>query len=150
MYNSSGTGFSLSGTNYLNGSTVLRTDIGEGVDALRCTTDRVDCCSTVRAGQFYFPDDTLVPTPGVDPSIRTYYRNRDSGFIRLNRRQNGHETGRFICEIPETNGTPVNLTINIGMFMRYIVFITEFTAFCFHEFTLKRGWIPGLLFSNVD
>ena len=102
---------------YPNGSTVLRTDIGEGAAALHCTTDRAGCCSTVRAGQFYFPDGTMVPVLGADPSIRTYYRSRDSGFISLNRRDNGMETGQFRCEIPDASGTTVNLFINIGRLM---------------------------------
>ena len=42
-----GLGFVLDGVSYLNGSTVLRTDIREDDAALQCTTDRADCC---RAG----------------------------------------------------------------------------------------------------
>ena len=101
---------------YPSGSTLLRTDIGEGVDALQCTTDRPGCCRTVLAGEFYFPDGTQVPILGADPSIRTYYRDRDSGFIRLNRRDNAMETGQFHCEIPDASGTTVTLFINIGVF----------------------------------
>ena len=93
---------------------MLRTAIGEGVNALQCTTNRAGCCRTVRAGQFYFPNGTLVPILGFDPTIRTYYRNRDSGFIRLNRINNGMETGQFHCEIPDASGTIVNLFINIS------------------------------------
>ena len=98
---------------------MLRTDIGENDTALQCTTDRVGCCSAVRAGQFYFPDGTQVPFLGPDPSVRTYYRNRGTGFIRLNRRPNGDETGQFRCEIPDPSGTLVNLFINVGTFMRW-------------------------------
>ena len=103
---------------YPSGSTVLRSDIGEGATGLQCTTNRAGCCSTVRAGEFYFPDGTLVPTLGPTPSIRTYYRDRDRGLIRLNRRNNGMETGQFRCEIPDANGTTVNLFINIGMLIK--------------------------------
>ena len=117
-----GLGFVLNGMSYPNGSTVLRTDIGEGAAALRCTTDRADCCRNVRAGEFYFPDGTRVLIPGPDPSIRTYYRYRDSGFIYLNRRDNAMETGQFRCEIPDASGILVNLFINIG---RLIVFTIE-------------------------
>ena len=100
---------------YPNGSTVLRTDIGEVDSALQCNTDRVGCCKTFAHGEFYFPNNTLVPIPGEDLSIRTYYRNRSVGFIRLHRRPNGHETGRFRCEIPDASGILVNLFINVGM-----------------------------------
>ena len=109
-----GLGFVLNGVSYPNGSTVLRTDIGEGAAALRCTTDRADCCSIIRAGEFYFPNGTMVPVLGADPSIRTYYRSRGYGFIRLNRRDNAMETGQFHCEIPDASGTLVNLFISIG------------------------------------
>ena len=104
---------------YSSGSTVLRTDIGEGAAALNCTTDKVTCCTSlngeIRAGQFYFPDGTQVPVLGPDPSIRTYYRTRGSSIISLNRRDYGLETGQFRCEIPDASGTTVNLFINIGM-----------------------------------
>ena len=99
---------------------MLRTDIGEVDSALRCNTDRAGCCNIFgRAGEFYFPNGTLVPVPGEDLSIRTYYRNRSEGFIRLHRRPNGHETGRFRCEIPDVSGTLVNLFINVGMYKHY-------------------------------
>ena len=107
---------------YFSGSTVLRTDIGEGADALQCTTDSTTCCSNApgetRAGQFYFPDGTQVPTLGGDPSIRTYYRTRGSMMIGLNRRLNAMETGQFRCEIPDASGITVNLFINIGKLIK--------------------------------
>ena len=124
-----GLGFVLNGVSYPSGSTVLRTDIGEGAAALWCTTDRTHCCITVRAGQFYFPDGTQVPTLGPDPSIRTYYRSRGSRFISLNRRDNGMETGQFRCEIPDASGITVNLFINIG---RLIAFTIERLIFPSH------------------
>ena len=111
-------GFVLNGVTYTNGSTVLMTDIGEGDAALQCTTDRADCCRDsdgTAAGHFYFPNGEQVPILGNDASIRTYYRNRGLGFIRLNRRSVATETGRFRCEIPDASGTLVNLFINIGM-----------------------------------
>ena len=116
-------GFVLNGVNYTNGSTVLRTDIGEGEAALRCTTDRVGCCTgDGKAGEFYFPNGTLVPILGADPipHSRTYYRNRGTGFIRLNRRQISTETGQFRCEIPDAIRTNVTLFINIGMLLCYM------------------------------
>ena len=91
-----GLGFVLNGVSYPNGSTVLRTDIGEGAAALQCTTDRAGCCRTERAGEFYFPNGTMVPVLGADPSIHTYYRSRDSGFIRLNRINNGWRQDSFV------------------------------------------------------
>ena len=108
-----GLGFVLHKEAYSNGSTVLRTDIGEGDNALHCITNNTSCCNGAgRAGEFYFPDGTQVPISGNDPT-RTYYRNRGDGFIRLNRRPNGKTTGKFRCEIPDANGVLVNLFIII-------------------------------------
>ena len=111
-------GFVLNGVNYPNGSTVLRTDIGEGDAALQCTTDSTTCCTRdngeTRAGEFYFPDDSVVPTSGSAPS-NSYYRSRSSRLIGLNRRPAATQTGQFRCEIPDASGTTVNLFINIGM-----------------------------------
>ena len=96
---------------------MLRTDIGEEDAALRCTTDRVGCCTSEgRAGEFYFPNGEQVPISGNDLS-RTYYRFRGDGFIFLNRRSNGILTGQFRCEIPDASGTLVNLFINIGIML---------------------------------
>ena len=113
-----GLGFVLNGVSYPNGSTVSRTDIGEGATALQCTTDSTTCCSNTpgetRAGQFFFPDGTQVPLQGDTTSA--YYRTRGSMMIGLNRRSNvaTQPTGQFRCEIPDASGTTVNLFINIG------------------------------------
>ena len=109
-------GFYLNGVHYPDGSTVLRTDIGEGDDALQCTTDRVACCDLPnRAGQFYFPNDDQVPTLG-GVGTSGYYRDRDDQLIRLNRQSdNGVITGQFRCEIPSGTSTDSVLSINIGM-----------------------------------
>ena len=95
---------------------MLRTDIGEGDDnALQCTTDSDTCCTgTGRAGEFYFPDDSVVLRSDSDLT-RTYYRNRSVGLILLHRRPSGTKTGQFRCAIPNASGTVVNLFINIGM-----------------------------------
>ena len=106
--------FSLNGITYPNGSTVLRGDIGEGDNALLCTTDREDCCNNFlyRAGQFYFPDGSQVPVQGDASS--GYYRNRGIQLIRLNRQSNGILTGQFRCEIPSSIDVNTVLYINIG------------------------------------
>ena len=112
-------GFVLNGVAYPSGSTVSRTDIGEGAAALQCTTDKVTCCTNqngeTRAGYFYFPDGTLVPIQGAD-ATSPYYRTRSSMLISLNRRLSiiTQPTGQFRCEIPDASGTTVNLFINVG------------------------------------
>ena len=110
-------GFYLSGTAYSNGSTVLRTDIGEGDDALQCTTDSITCYRNIngeiRAGEFYFPSGATVLHMGS--TTNGYYRYRGPQHICLHRQPSGTVTGRFRCIIPQANGPPdANLYINIG------------------------------------
>ena len=110
--------FVLNGVTYTNGSTVLRTDIGDGDAALNCTTDSTTCCTNAmgetRAGEFYFPDGSIVLSSGSAPS-NSYYRTRSSRLISLHRRPTATQTRQFHCEIPAASGTTVNLFINIGM-----------------------------------
>ena len=91
----------------------MRTAIGEGAAALQCTTDNITCCGT--AGEFYYPDGSLVDDISSVVSVKSYYISRSSMLIGLNRRSATVETGQFRCEIPDANGTLVNLFINIGM-----------------------------------
>ena len=112
-------GFYLNGAPCLNGSTVLRTDIGEDDAALQCTTDSDTCCTNengeVRAGEFYFPNGTIVPR-FIDSGSSGYYRDRGSRLIRLNRQSpNGVITGQFRCEIP--NSMLMDFYITIGMYV---------------------------------
>ena len=98
---------------------MLRTDIGEGDVALNCTTDSTTCCRNeidgeTRAGDFYFPDGSVVLNSMRAPS-NSYYRTRSSRLISLNRRPTATQTGEFRCEIPDASGTTVNLFIDIGM-----------------------------------
>lgn len=67
----------------------------------------------MRGGEFYFPDDNLVPIM-LALSSQGYYRNRGSQMIRLNRWANGTTTGLFRCEIPAASGTTVSLFVSIG------------------------------------
>ena len=109
-------GFVLNGVTYPNGSTVLRTDIGEGDAALNCITDTAGCCrgsDGTAAGVFYFPNGTQVPFSR--DGIPGYYRTRDTMVVLLHRRSDGTQTGEFRCEIPDASGTNVTLFINIGM-----------------------------------
>ena len=109
-------GFYLNGVAYPNGSTILRSAIGEGDNALQCTTDSTICCSNLppemRAGEFHCPDGSEVPIMGE--SINGYYRTRASKYISLNRQSNGTINGQFRCEIPNASQIIVHLLINIG------------------------------------
>ena len=119
-------GFSLNGIIYPNGSTVLRDDIGEGENALLCTTDRDDCCDGFfsRAGEFYFPNGSKVPIQ-EDVGSSGYYRNRGIQLIRLNRQSNGILTGQFRCEIPSSIDANSVLYINIGTYDNIVLKINS-------------------------
>ena len=112
-------GFYLNGVAYPDGSTVLRTDIGEDASALQCTTDSTTCCRNnvggeMRAGEFHFPVSGAI-VPRMGDATAGYYRDRDSRLIRLHRQSTGTLTGQFQCNIPRANGPPdASLYINIG------------------------------------
>ena len=105
--------FILRGRTYLDGDTVLITEIGEGDDAaLLCVTDSTECCVSQRIGEFYYPSGRAV---NVRASGYSLYRNRGDGFIRLNRRNNVlSPLGRYRCSIPDSSGVFRSIYINIG------------------------------------
>lgn len=104
--------FELGGNVYLNNTVVVVSDIGEEGNALLCFTDSPNCCSSSRAGEFYFPNNSAV---SIKISGRDFYRNRGSQFIRLNRRKDAMiPIGRYRCEIPDANGITQNMFITIG------------------------------------
>ena len=93
-----------------NGSVSI-TDIGEGDAAVLCRTDKEGCCGVPpgRAGEWYFPDNDRVGTAGGGGH---FYRDRDEGVVRLNRRNNAMmPIGLFCCEIPDRNNTVQRLCI---------------------------------------
>ena len=104
--------FTLRGRTYLDGDTVLITEIGEGDDAaLLCVTDNTNCCASQTIGEFYYPDGSVVNVRGSGDSL---YRNRGDGFIRLNRRNNAlSPLGKYRCNIPDSSGVFQNIYIDI-------------------------------------
>ena len=101
-------------------------DIGEGNNALLCFTDHPSCCDSNALnprGEFYFPNGSLVRTPGSSDDI---YRNRGHQFIRLNRRNDPiSATGTYRCEIPDMNVVLQNIYITVG---KYLDAITKETV----------------------
>ena len=141
-------GFFLNGVAYPNGSIMQRTDIGEGDNALQCTTDSTICCRNTggetRAGDFYMPNGSLVLLN--DTTTNGYYRSRESQHIRLNRRSPGTITGQFRCNIPQANGALAELYINIGeckihfIYVLYIIVRDRVQGL----YAFKRPKDPGL------
>lgn len=97
----------------MNNSVVLLEDIGEGDNALLCFTERLTCCDGGnRAGEFFFPNGTLVQ---ISSSNANFYRNRGIKHIRLNRRNDATTpTGRYRCQIPDASGELQDIFIHIG------------------------------------
>ena len=118
----SGVYLSLSGTVYANNSVILITEIGETTSntGLQCFTDRSPCCTTLanRFGQWYFPDNMLVPVLGAGANrATTFYRTRgDDGSVNLNRVSSDvmMPTGLFCCVVPDATDTMRRVCTNIG------------------------------------
>ena len=120
MYAHSGIYLSLKGNSYSNSSVIKITEIGERYNGLQCHTDRSPCCAYFyRAGEWYFPNLTLVPIQG---RATTFYRNRgDDGTVNLNRHHDfiTSPTGLFCCEVPDANNNTQKLCAYVGKHRLY-------------------------------
>ena len=105
--------FEINGKVYLNNSVIPLTNIGEGISALYCKTDKEECCGVVpnRFGQFYYPSGVQVP---IANRQQGFYRNRGDQIIRLNRREGiTSPTGTYRCEIPNADDEMVKIYITL-------------------------------------
>lgn len=119
---------SLKGNVYPNNSVIFINEIGETDensinptqnDALQCITDKSPCCRFFpnTAGEWYFPNGTLIPEEGADST--PLYRNRgfDDGTVNLNRISTlstvSIPTGLFCCVLPDMDGTSQRLCADI-------------------------------------
>ena len=107
---------SLKGVLYANYSVTSISEIGETDrdnpslmnNAIQCITDRKPCCrGGNRAGEWFFPNGSVVPVEGL------FYRNRgpDDGAVNLNRANTNvmMPTSLFCCIVPDATG--INQTI---------------------------------------
>ena len=86
-------------------------EIGEGVDALHCVTDQTACCrAPYRVGNWYFPNETRVPSSG---NQWDFHRTTGQSVLLLHRRRGG-EDGIYSCVIPDAMN--VSQTIYIGVY----------------------------------
>ena len=110
-----GVTLSLNGEMIANDSFVNASSIGENDDALLCHTNKIDCCGTEsnRDGEWYFSGTPvgLKGNPAIDNNL---YRNRGDKVVRLNRRGNPSERGRFSCVVPNANDVEQTVFINVG------------------------------------
>ena len=116
---------SLNGEVYLNNSHILITKIGEtntsfsgspnSNNGLQCITDRMPCCRSKRAGEWFFPDGSVVPIK--NSSTTAFYRNRgDDGTVSLNQLNSDvmMPTGRFCCVVSDATSTNLTVCSNVG------------------------------------
>ena len=118
---------------YLPGDSVLITDIGQQPfhtdrldpgSTLICVTSNVNtqCCrgrdnpNGGAQGNWYYPDGSVVPTPGTYTSTDTFYRIVYTEQVRLSS-LGGTATepyGVYRCDVPDgITGTLLSATINI-------------------------------------
>ena len=107
---------SLKGIFIANASSILISDIGEGDEgALLCFTDLIQCCNSASGrvkGEWRFPDGLCVQVKGKGGD---FYRNRDPGVVRLNRRNNAtFPTGLYCCDVQDADSSLARTCANIG------------------------------------
>ena len=105
--------FVLRGQPLANNSVIALSDVGELANALLCRTNLTNCCGTLpnRFGQFYYPSGAPVP---INNERQGFYRNRGDQEIRLHRRSGVvSPTGKYRCEIPDSNMILQNLFIDL-------------------------------------
>ncbi len=136
---SDGLYFTLSGTVYLPGDTILITDVGDsflpgsGVNqddpgpSLVCVTSIVNtmCCrgsdnpNGGGQGNWLFPDGAIVLGNSVNPN-GDFTRNSHTREIRLNRKRPDvmSPTGIYTCEVPDESDNTIThrATITLGAF----------------------------------
>ena len=91
-------------------------------NGLQCITDRMPCCRFGhRAGEWFFPNGTMVPE-GSGP---TFYRNRgrDDGTVNLNRVNTNvmSPTGLFCCNVDHSQWICALISKLIGLVKSYIL-----------------------------
>ena len=126
-----GVWFSLKNITYQNNSIVMLEDIGEGDDALLCITNQTSCCKNPAIGNWFFPNESRVPSAGNQSD---FHRTRGHMKVHLQRRRGGVE-GIYRCEIPDVLN--VTQTIYIGVYSastgEYSILFCSYCSACVAE-----------------
>ena len=102
----------MNGQFYASGSSLSLSSIGEGENALLCMTDGNCCTPPNHAGEFYYPDNSLVR---IQRSGDDLYRDRGVQMIRLHRRNGATSpTGTYKCEIPDSSGNTQEIFVTLN------------------------------------
>ena len=124
----SGLYFTLNGTVYHPGDTLLITDIGQSTSqpadpgsSLVCVTENVNtqCCRMSdggNVGEWHFPNGSTVPRK-IDASA-DFTRSGYTHQVRLNRRSAMSPAGAYECRVPhpEPENMIIRAQIRIGQF----------------------------------
>ena len=84
-------------------------------NVLLCHTDLIQCCNAVLVGggvslgEWYYPNGTIIAFDSVGATFR---RNRGQSVVRLWRRDNPPERGRFHCCLLYTSPSPRDATLS--------------------------------------
>ena len=124
---SSGLYFTLSGTFYQPGDSILIADIGAFTSStdpgrsLVCMTSNINtqCCRRSdggNVGEWYFPNGDIVPRNINSGQSADFTRSGFTCQVRLNRRNNAlTPTGTYECRVPDgVTGELVNASIILG------------------------------------
>ena len=84
-------------------------DIGEDDDALLCMTVQPACCRNPARGNWFFPNDTRVPSSGQQWD---FHRTRGNMMVLLHRRRGG-EDGVYYCDIPDAMNVTQTIYIEV-------------------------------------
>ena len=86
------------GNQLANYSIVSLEEIGERESALICHTNSPGCCESPRAGEWYFPNGSVV---SIEEDMNDFYRNKSCRAVLLHRKHNAMgPTGIYCCDIP--------------------------------------------------
>ncbi len=105
---------------YANKSVLDINLLGEGFvtdgGALECHTDNTTCCRRddgTAAGEWYYPDGTVIEGGGTFNDSTGFYRTRGHMFIRLNRLRIQDPTGKYRCVVPGAGGVDITRYVTL-------------------------------------
>ncbi len=102
---------------YPNNSIVNIEDIGVGVNALHCITERIECCNGSDGGGSgeWYQLGQAVPIEGSEASsTANFSRTRGPSAVLLNRRNNATSpTGLYHCDVPDSGDVTRSLYIGV-------------------------------------
>ena len=94
-----------------NNSFIIRGNIKEGNDSLKCLTDNTDCCTNPDVGNWTDGGGGAVHQGASGTT--TIYVTRGDGVVSLNRKKGG-SAEMWRCDIPDSSGVMQSIYIYTG------------------------------------